>query len=262
MRIVSLALMRGSAFRIEGQVTIERCHPARGGHRKGFTLVELLVVIFVLTLLMGLLFPSFAKAKEKARQAVCQFNLRQIGLAFEFYTMDSSGRYPCTGDPYLWMGRRWRWPLKPYVELAAQRDPTDPDNPNKSINGKRSILVCPSDETAREIWDYTSYAYSAAFYYSPEQVNSMTVTDLYSGARFSPTPQSRVEHPSLKALVGEWLTNHDPVKVGWWDWRGSRNYLFADGHVQFLSAKQIMPAVDGFPDVNLTVDGIAGADLP
>lgn len=245
-----------------GRVSIGRC-PLTAHHRlRGFTLVELLVAVAVLTILMGLLLPSVAGIRERSRQTLCQLQLKQIGLAFQLYTMDSAGFYPCTGDPYLWMGRRWRWPLQRYVELAARREPTDPDNPNKSAGQKRSILVCPSDETATRIWDHTSYGYSAAFYYSPEQINSMTLTDLYSGARFSPTAQSQVKYPSGKALVAEWLTNHQATKVGWWDWRGSRNYLFADGHVQFLSAKQIMPAVDGFPDINLTIDGIAGADLP
>lgn len=55
---------------------------------RGFTLVELLVVIAVIALLAALLFPVFAQARAKARQTVCTSNLRQIGLALEQYATD------------------------------------------------------------------------------------------------------------------------------------------------------------------------------
>jgi len=50
-------------------------------HGSGFTLIELLVVVAIIALLAAILFPVFAKAREKARQSVCQSNLRQIGIA-------------------------------------------------------------------------------------------------------------------------------------------------------------------------------------
>jgi prepilin-type N-terminal cleavage/methylation domain-containing protein len=51
----------------------------------GFTLIELLVVIAIISLLAAILFPVFARARENARRASCQSNLKQIGLAFEQY---------------------------------------------------------------------------------------------------------------------------------------------------------------------------------
>ena len=54
-------------------------------HRNAFTLIELLVVIAIIAILAAILFPVFAKAREKARQASCQSNNKQIGLAFAQY---------------------------------------------------------------------------------------------------------------------------------------------------------------------------------
>jgi prepilin-type N-terminal cleavage/methylation domain-containing protein/prepilin-type processing-associated H-X9-DG protein len=62
--------------------------------RNGFTLIELLVVIAIIAILAAILFPVFAKAREKARQASCQSNLKQIGLAVLQYCQDYDERGP------------------------------------------------------------------------------------------------------------------------------------------------------------------------
>ena len=62
--------------------------------RRGFTLIELLVVITIIGLLAALLFPVFAKARERARQTVCESNLHQIGLAISMYQSDNGGGLP------------------------------------------------------------------------------------------------------------------------------------------------------------------------
>jgi prepilin-type processing-associated H-X9-DG protein len=61
-------------------------------------LIELLVVIAIISVLAAILFPVFAQAREKARQAACSSNLRQIGLAFGMYVQDYDERLPDRRD--------------------------------------------------------------------------------------------------------------------------------------------------------------------
>jgi prepilin-type N-terminal cleavage/methylation domain-containing protein/prepilin-type processing-associated H-X9-DG protein len=95
------------------------------GAASGFTLIELLVVIAIIAILAAMLFPVFMSARESARKATCQSNLRQIGIAAQMYTqnfdetMPYSGTGPRGGDltgllnPYIKQGAGqgiWRCP--------------------------------------------------------------------------------------------------------------------------------------------------------
>jgi len=62
--------------------------------RRGFTLIELLVVIAIIAILAAILFPVFARAREKARQTSCLSNLKQIGTAMMMYVQDYDERFP------------------------------------------------------------------------------------------------------------------------------------------------------------------------
>src|SRR5688572_25991714 len=71
-----------------------RFHLMKGWAKRGFTLIELLVVIAIIAILAAILFPVFAKARESARKATCQSNLKQLGLAFGMYKQDFDERWP------------------------------------------------------------------------------------------------------------------------------------------------------------------------
>jgi prepilin-type N-terminal cleavage/methylation domain-containing protein len=67
---------------------------ARPSHPRGFTLIELVVVIAIVAILAALLLPALASTKEQSQRAACLSNLRQIGIAIRAYADDNSGNIP------------------------------------------------------------------------------------------------------------------------------------------------------------------------
>lgn len=94
--------------------------------RRGFTLIELLVVIAIIAILAAILFPVFARAREKARQSSCLSNLKQLGLGVLMYAQDYDEIYP----PAIYANSLglfyWMEVVQPYVKNTQ-------------------LFVCPSD---------------------------------------------------------------------------------------------------------------------
>jgi prepilin-type N-terminal cleavage/methylation domain-containing protein len=87
---------------------------------RGFTIVELTVVVCIIAILAAILFPVFAQAREKARQVSCQSNLYQLGLALQMYARDHDGRLPPTHNDFRALAEGY---LKEPEVLRCQTDP-------------------------------------------------------------------------------------------------------------------------------------------
>jgi prepilin-type N-terminal cleavage/methylation domain-containing protein/prepilin-type processing-associated H-X9-DG protein len=119
-------------------------------NRSGFTLIELLVVIAIIAILAAILFPVFAQAREKARSASCQSNLKQMGVAVRMYVDDYDGMYiPTYSYPATWnVCPHWTWVdiVQPYVKNLGVFDCPSSSRDSRSLycNAGRTSCLPPS----------------------------------------------------------------------------------------------------------------------
>lgn len=208
----------------------------RKSTRSGFTLIEILIVLVVVTLLAAILFAVFARVREKGRSGVCQSNLKQIALAFQQYVQENDGRYPQpvttqVNDQKLY----WVNCLSPYIK-------------------DRKVFFCPNLVSSRNpVFQQTNTTY---------EFNGFVIEQL----SVSP-PKVRLEgnfHESIIKSPSEVILNFDLTGDAALDAKvpvsssgctdiaapnapdfdmpalhsGGANYSFYDGHVKWLSPEE------------------------
>ena len=125
--------------------------------RRGFTLIELLVVIAIIAILAAILFPVFARAREKARQTSCLSNTKQMSLAFVMYAQDYDETCPaaaaaCAINPTGEYTERlsdslyWMDLLYPYVK-------------------NRQVFTCPSASPSTFAFNFKGYGWNCGIGY-------------------------------------------------------------------------------------------------
>ena len=185
--------------------------------RRGFTLIELLVVIAIIAILASILFPVFARARGKARQAACSSNLRQLGLGLTMYAEDydesmvlwsleggapdGSGRAVGLPDPFTWDTQ-----LAPYMKNTQ-------------------ILICKDNPNGGDCRSYALPRYVSG--QALGALNNVTeIVFLYEKGAFPPG--------DWKDATGErfqHLTN--PTTPPKYFHNDGKNFVFADGHVKW-----------------------------
>jgi prepilin-type N-terminal cleavage/methylation domain-containing protein/prepilin-type processing-associated H-X9-DG protein len=139
---------------------------------RAFTLIELLVVIAIIAILAAILFPVFAQAREKARQATCLSNLKQIGLGAMMYIQDYDETFPklvITPPPaprQSWATFTWQDAIGPYVKngtITVTWASTDGSPVTLTAGG---IWLCPSqpDGNARTVYGGNDTIFTALNY--------------------------------------------------------------------------------------------------
>jgi prepilin-type N-terminal cleavage/methylation domain-containing protein/prepilin-type processing-associated H-X9-DG protein len=237
--------------------------------KAGFTLIELLVVIAIIAILAAILFPVFARARERARAISCLSNMKEFALAIQMYLADNGGVFPIVvTDGYTepdgggsWFtaeeGPNIHTALMPYVENAYE------------------LMVCPSDKNPRPDPPYHLNSYAGGMHaswhwlqgvygihyincdhwpdewkYPPAHINvvksptSMIIlTDVHRGwtmENFSGMGGDHfcpMDHPDAKrtSATGPWVNPYYNPK---WphNFRHNHvgNFAFADGHAEAL----------------------------
>ena len=122
--------------------------------RNGFTLIELLVVIAIIAILAAILFPVFARAREKARQASCQSNLKQLALAVMMYAQDYDETMPLA----YYMDWSTYWDTK--VDWSGN---VIGDGLLTPYTKNGQIAACPSVKGITADRPYSGYGYNTTF---------------------------------------------------------------------------------------------------
>ena len=223
--------------------------------RSAFTLIELLVVIAIIAILAAILFPVFARARENARRASCQSNMKQIGLGILQYIQDYDEkfmfgeglRYPIQGN----INSSWDLQIQPYT---------------KSMQ----VLVCPSDTYSAVYGTLGTYGTNLRRSYSMPTYLFPNDTPKYG----EPGPDGKlglnlaaVSQPALTLMAGERRGCGDGTKPDTWFYcstfegtgqvaaagafdvqggpagtegvhLGTDNFLYTDGHVKAVRMKK------------------------
>ncbi len=163
-----------------------------------FTLVELLVVMFIISLLISLFMPTLRSAMERGRRVRCMNNLREIGVGFNMYANDHESKLP-TVEPV------------PSVPVGSPPWPTLAETLLPYLQNQTNVFKCPSDATRFPV---EGLSYESAYAFLGDLIDRPTIHNY------------TIDSP-IAALAYDFDTPHLAAggDLG-------KNILYADGHVK------------------------------
>ena len=247
---------------------------------RAFTLIELLVVIAIIAILAAILFPVFAQAREKARQAACQSNEKQIGLGITMYAQDYDETYPMlrTFGTY---NTSIPQEIGSYVQkvngfssnsAGIWRCPTDQVTPNTPTVGAvhqsyAGAITVPAhrpstpggDSPVTAMWDDISASDGSGTTYYPGHALSQ-ITDTTGTIMVVETAHPDfwlgnnalgIKRPYMTVAGNYFAQNQTETTGATWmpnngGWHsGGWNYVFADGHVKYFKPEATIGKGEG-----------------
>ncbi|WP_435792416.1 DUF1559 domain-containing protein [Capsulimonas corticalis] len=210
----------------------------------GFTLIELLVVIAIIAILAAILFPVFAKAREKARQISCLSNEKQIGLGLLMYSQDYDEYFPAStyfsgitlnsgvwtntmllAQPYIKSKNVWSCPSNPYNKFSMNYATQDDAFTSYALN--------------MQLFDKTYYGapHNSGFIDKPSNKIMIAESVAYANGGADPPAGNGAHYTSMGWSY--WDGDADGfAREGFCHNTGTMNVVYCDGHAKAVRPEQ------------------------
>ena len=217
---------------------VKSCNKQR---KSGFTLIELLVVIAIIAILAAILFPVFARARENARRASCQSNLKQVALGIFMYAQDYDEKLPIAAISFTTLANGpygWADAMQPYLKstqifqcpsenMAPGASPTSSGYTDYWLNGN-TVGVADAQFNSASQTILLGDGDGAA----PSSPNNYGSTSRYSsnagasGGVYTPATCATTLTVPVAPTLDAGASRH----------LDGSNYAYADGHVKWQKA--------------------------